>query len=78
MENSHPHSEQLIRDFTVTELESLITTIVKQVLKQERENLTHSTDLQRETPPEAFVNTAGSWKDDRSPEEIIEDIYASR
>lgn len=30
------------------------------------------------TPPQEFLDIFGSWEDNRSAEEIIEDIYSSR
>jgi hypothetical protein len=60
-----------VSDLTVADLEALITQIVLKALAQEKDK----------TPapvPEAVLATFGSWQDERSAEEIIEDIYASR
>jgi hypothetical protein len=32
----------------------------------------------QETRREALLETFGSWEDDREPEEIVQDIYATR
>ena len=60
-----------VSDLTVADLEALITQIVRKALAQEKDKT--STPI-----PEALLATFGSWQDERSAEEIIEDIYASR
>ncbi len=60
-----------ISDLAVADLEALITQIVHKALEQEES---------KEPPlvPEALLATYGRWQDERSAEEIIEGIYASR
>ena len=64
-------SNRRIGDLTVADLEALITQIVHKALAQ---------DKSKASPlvPEALLATFGAWQDERSTEEIIEDIYASR
>jgi hypothetical protein len=60
-----------ISDLAVADLEALITQIVHQAIAQ---------DKSKTSPlvPEALLATFGAWQDERSTEEIIEDVYASR
>jgi len=60
-----------IGDLTVADLEALITQIVHKALAQDNSNAPPLV-------PEALLATFGAWQDERSAEEIIEDIYASR
>jgi len=62
---------QRISDFTVADLEALITQIVHKALAQEKEKTLSSV-------PEVLLATFGAWQDERSAEEIVEEIYASR
>ena len=60
-----------VGELTVADLEVLITQIVRKAIAQEK----------GETPapvPEALLATFGAWQDERSAEEIIAEIYASR
>ncbi|NWF61573.1 MAG: hypothetical protein HXY43_20555 [Fischerella sp.] len=75
MQNSQPTSNQPINALTVTELEALIVKIVQKVLKQETEKLE---TVQPNNPPQAFLETFGTWEDTRTTEEIIDDIYSNR
>jgi hypothetical protein len=82
MENSRSKSSQPISVLTVADLEGMIVKMVQQVLKQETARL-RDEELQLETveaknPPQAFLETFGTWEDTRTTEEIIDDIYASR
>ncbi len=65
----------------IYEFDSEKKTIFK-VLQQETQKLEQE-DLSIEStqanhPPQAFLETFGSWKDTRTAEEIIDDIYSSR
>lgn len=53
------------------ELETLITQIVHRLLSQWH-------ILPPKPDPNAFLATFGTWEDDRSANEIIQDIYNSR
>lgn len=82
MENSQPTSEQPLSLLTVADLEALIVKIVHKVLQQETQKLEQE-DLsieptQANHPPQAFLETFGSWEDTRTAEEIIDEIYSSR
>lgn len=72
-----------ISGLTVGELEAMIVTIVRKTIAEEKSNLERQ-NVQAEIaktnvpPPPAFLETFGSWEDERSPEEIVENIYASR
>jgi hypothetical protein len=57
-----------LNNLTITELEKLIETIVKRTLKQETINQDN----------EILLSTFGSWEDEQTEEEIIEQIYSSR
>jgi len=81
MENSQPTSEQPLSLLTVEDLEALIVKIVQKVLKQETQKLKQEylsiKIAQTNHPPEAFLETVGSWEDTHTAEEIINDIYSS-
>ena len=85
-DRSNPRLEELlerrISAIAARELEAAIALIVREVLAGEKQ-----TGIERDLPgekpeadefPQAFLETFGSWEDDRTAEEIIEDIYASR
>lgn len=74
MQNSQLTSNQPISNLTEAELEALIVKIIKKVITQDTDKL----DLQTDVPPQAFLNTFGSWEDTHNTEEIIDDIYVSR
>ncbi|MEP0753670.1 hypothetical protein NDA03_15745 [Trichocoleus sp. Lan] len=82
MENSKSESSQPTSLFTVADLEGMIVKIVQQVLKQEtlriKDEEVQVETGQAENPPEAFLETFGTWEDTRTTEEIIDDIYGSR
>ena len=67
--------DQPISTLTVAELEALITEIVRRVL---REEIRQAPPQNGGTMPEAFLATFGAWEDDRSTDEIVAEIYASR
>lgn len=74
--------DQPINVLTLSDLEALIVKIVQKVLTEEK-NLIEQGNLplasaQTESPPQALLETFGSWQDDRTAEEIIDEIYASR
>lgn len=74
--------DQPINVLTLTDLEALIVKIVQKVLTEERNRIGQE-DLQLESakidsPPQALLETFGSWQDNRTAEEIIDEIYASR
>jgi hypothetical protein len=82
MENSQSTSEHSLSLLTVADLEALILKIVQKVIKQETQKLQQE-DLsnkptQAKHPPQAFLETFGSWEDTRTAEEIIDEIYSSR
>ncbi len=63
-------------------MEALIVKIVHKVLQQEtqkpqQEDLSNK-QTQAQHPPQAFLETFGSWEDTRTAEEIIDEIYSSR
>lgn len=57
-----------ISHLSITELEQLIETIVKRTLNQENINRDN----------EKLLSTFGTWEDEQTDEEIIEQIYSSR
>ena len=66
----------------VADLEVMIEKTVRKIVRQEIDRL-KSENLKVEivktqNPPQAFLDTFGTWEDTRTAEEIIEDIYASR
>lgn len=67
--------DQPISTLTVAELETLITEIVRRVL---REEMLQSVRENGRTMSEEFLATFGAWEDDRSADEIVAEIYASR
>lgn len=85
-DRSNPRLEELLEQrisaIAARELEAAIAKIVREVLGGEEQ-----TGIEPDLPgekleanefPQAFLETFGSWEDDRTSEEIIEDIYASR
>ena len=68
--------DQPISTLTVSELEALITQIVRRVLREEMRQAAASEN--GGTLPEEFLATFGAWEDDRSTDEIVAEIYASR
>ncbi len=69
-------SNQPISTLTVAELETLITEIVRRVLREEFRQAVASKN--GDMLPEEFLATFGAWEDDRSIDDIVAEIYASR
>ncbi|HLP90932.1 MAG TPA: hypothetical protein VK184_20400 [Nostocaceae cyanobacterium] len=63
-------------------LESLIVKIVKKVIKKELRKIDEENlpviSVQKEQPIDAIVATVDSWEDNRTTEEIIDDIYTNQ
>jgi len=68
---------QPISALTISDLEKLITEVVRQVLREEMLRAAE-TAAKREARWEALLSIFGSWEDPRSPQEIAADIYTSR
>jgi len=66
---------QPISTLTVAELEALITEIVRRVLREEMHQPARENGR---TMSEELLATFGAWEDDRSADEIVAEIYASR
>ena len=66
-----PYSEQTIGNLTRSQLEEIIKEIAQKTIEQEMINT-------QENKAQALAATFGNWKDDRTEEEIIKDIYDSR
>lgn len=64
-----------ISALTVSELESLITEIIRRALYEAFQEYSPSNG---EALPKAFLDTFGAWDDDRSSDEIVTEIYESR
>ncbi|MGK7876471.1 MAG: hypothetical protein AB4426_25210 [Xenococcaceae cyanobacterium] len=81
-ENLDSTLTQSIQHLTLAELETLIEKIVKRTLQEKNSHIIpHNLlkgQLQTASPPQAFLETFGSWEDTRTPEEIISEIYGSR
>lgn len=70
--NFHQESTQPITDLTLAELEHLIEKIVQRTLQENINN------VQSSKPSQIFLDTFGSWIEQRNPEEIVDEIYQSR
>lgn len=69
--------DQSINTLTIADLQALITSVVRQVLREEM--IVSVAPLpSRGTLPDTFLATFGSWQDDRSAEEIAQEIIESR
>jgi hypothetical protein len=82
MDNSQPDTNQPAIAIPVSDLEALLTKVVRKVIKEEMMNWP-TQQIQSETtltehPLEKFMEKFGDWEDDRTDEEIIKDIYDSR
>ena len=66
------HSEQTIGNFTRSQLEEIIEAIAKKTIKQE------ITANQRNASRDRLATTFGAWDDERTDEEIIQEVYDSR
>lgn len=64
------------------DLEALILKIVQKVLIEQRSNFVQNKlevpTAKIDSPPQSLLETFGSWEDDRTPEEIIDELYTSR
>ena len=69
-----PNSTKTLKDLTVTDLENLIETIVKRTLQQEQKKHKQLNTINNQT----LLNTFGTWEDEKTEDEIIEEIYNSR
>lgn len=74
--------DQPLNVLTVADLEALIVKIVQKVLTEERTRIGQedfqSKSVKIDFPPQALLETFGSWQEERTAEEIIDEIYASR
>lgn len=61
---------QTLNNLTIADLESLIETIIKRTLIQEKVNNNNQKKL--------LLSTFGTWEDQQTDEEIIKQIYHSR
>ncbi len=69
--------QTLIKQIT-DEAQSLPENLVQEVLDFIGHLRTKYEQNGEETRREALLETFGSWEDDREPEEIVQDIYATR
>lgn len=74
MSTTHQTLIQQITD----EAQSLPENLVQEVLDFIGYLRTKYEQNGEETRREALLETFGSWEDDREPEEIVQDIYATR
>lgn len=72
-----PPLDQPISTLTVADLKALVSSIVRQVLREEMRTSAVSLPSGR-TLPDVFLTTFGSWQDDRSTDEIVREILESR
>jgi hypothetical protein len=70
-------TNQPISALTIAELESLITQIVRRVLREEIRR-TSAVPGNGDAVPSPLLATFGAWEDERSADEIIAEIYKSR
>ncbi|MGV2831748.1 hypothetical protein [Myxosarcina sp. GI1(2024)] len=68
---NQPYSKQTIGDLTLLELEQLIENIAKKTVQREMM-------ISQKNERELLVETFGAWEDDKTEQEIIEEIYESR
>ncbi len=75
-------SDNSLSLLSFADLEALIIKIVQKVLTEQRSNLVQNKlelpTAKIDSPPQSLLETFGSWEDDRTPEEIIDELYASR
>lgn len=65
-----------ISSLTVSDLELLISDTVRRVLREEiGQPSKHDKHVRL---PEAFLSTFGAWEDDRTAEDLIAEVYATR
>jgi hypothetical protein len=70
--------DQPIQTLTVSELEDLIQRIVRNVFKEEYRSSSKDRAGTVKLLEGKLIKTFGTWKDPRSPETIISEIYSSR
>lgn len=77
-----PLLDRSLSTLTVRELVAIIEQIVRKLLQSELVQLhSHQSSIatpSTEIPPQLFLDTFGSWQDDRSADEIIDDVYTNR
>jgi hypothetical protein len=77
-----PLLDRSLNTITVRELVTIIEQIVRKLLQSELiQPLSNQAGIEAaptETPPQLFLETFGSWQDDRLADEIIDNIYADR
>jgi len=70
-------SDRPIGDLTLADLHALITKIVQETIRQERE-WDDSKLAETDRFPDTFLATFGAWEGERQAEEIIYEIYSTR
>ena len=69
--------DQPVGALSVAQFDSLVTEIVRRVLREE----THATAAPAENGsaiPQELLATFGAWEDERPTDEIVAEIYSSR
>jgi hypothetical protein len=66
-----PYSKQTISDLTLSELEQIIENIAKKTIQREM-------IVPKQSERQLLSETFGAWEDDKTEQEIIEEIYESR
>ncbi len=69
--------DRSVGDLTLADLQALVTKIVQEALKQERE-WDNSKRAETDRFPDTFLATFGNWEDERQAEEIVHEIYSTR
>ena len=69
-------SGNLLNFLSLNDLENLIQTIVRRILRTELQQI--QTSPVQTNQPDALLATFGTWEDERPAEEIVADIYVSR
>ncbi|MBE9170379.1 hypothetical protein IQ238_23625 [Pleurocapsales cyanobacterium LEGE 06147] len=68
---NQPYSRQTIGDLTLLELEQLIENIAKKTVQREMM-------ISQKNDRQLLAETFGAWEDDKTEQEMIEEIYESR
>jgi hypothetical protein len=66
----------LLNFLSLSELETLIQSIVRRILRSELQQLQSNPPQSAQT--DTLLATFGTWEDDRPVETIIEEIYSTR
>lgn len=66
----------LLNFLSLSELETLIQSIVRRILRSELQQLQSNPPQSAQT--DTLLATFGTWEDDRPVEAIIEEIYSTR